>query len=45
MRIILLIGSYLLALAALLVYGHWFYPEDFQKRVPWTNRSGANPAE
>jgi hypothetical protein len=44
MRIILLIGFFLLMLVALLIYGHSRYPGQFRKRVPWTNMDGVQRA-
>ena len=48
MRVVLVIGycvSFcIMALIALLAYGHYYYPEHFQKRVPWTNMKGVQQA-
>ena len=41
MRAALVIGSCIglsaVALTVLLTYGHYYYPQRFQKRVAWTN--------
>ena len=44
MRVILIICPCFFVLIAFLAYGHYYYPQQFQSRVPWTNMSGARRA-
>jgi hypothetical protein len=48
MRVALVIGSCVgfcsIALVALLAYGYYYYPQLFQKHVPWTNMKGVQEA-
>ena len=44
MRLALSICCAVLAVIALFVYGHWWWPGRFQARVPWTNMAGVQRA-
>ena len=41
---ILFIGLCFFAVIALFAYGHYYYPKQFQARVPWTSMSGVQRA-